>query len=208
MKRLPESIKRVPLFYAKNRGSWRRWLSVNHLTRSAVWLVYNKVNSGMPSIRYAEAVDEALCYGWIDSKPNRFDESRSLQYFAPRNPKSNWSAVNKEKALRLIREGKMTSFGLRVIELAKKGGQWDALNDVDANVIPKDLAAALAKKPQAKKYFEDFPKSSKKNILEWIHNAKLPLTRAKRISETVKLAGKNIRANHYRQPKQSSSKKS
>jgi uncharacterized protein YdeI (YjbR/CyaY-like superfamily) len=138
---------------------------------------------------------------WIDSKPNALDEFRSIQFFAPRNPKSNWSKVNKERVARLIKEKRITDAGLAVIEAAKKNGAWDALNEVEEMIIPDDLLKALKKEKQAYIYFMAFPKSSKKNILEWIYNAKQTETRNKRIEETVTLAKDNIRANHYRQPK-------
>lgn len=174
-----------------------------HQTEKSVWLVYYKPASGKTRVSYDEAVDEAICFGWVDSKPNKLDELRSLQYFSPRNPKSNWSKVNKGRVERLIKEDRMEPSGMVIVEEAKKNGAWDALNEVEAMVIPEDLLLALRQIPKAHDFFMAFPKSSKRNILEWIHNAKREATRAKRIVETVKLANENIRANHYRQPKDS-----
>jgi uncharacterized protein YdeI (YjbR/CyaY-like superfamily) len=191
----------IELCYAETKEIWRDWLEKNHDKAKSVWLVYYKKESGKTRVSYDDAVDEAICFGWIDSKPNKLDELRSIQFFAPRNPKSNWSKVNKERVERLISEGKMTASGLKVIELAKANGAWDALNEVEAMVIPEDLLQALAQEPLAHDYFMAFPKSSKKNILEWLYNAKTPETRNKRIFETVTLAKENIRANHFRQPK-------
>jgi uncharacterized protein YdeI (YjbR/CyaY-like superfamily) len=191
----------VELYYAEDRDSWRKWLKENYNKLKAVWLIYYKPISGKTRVSYNDAVDEAICFGWIDSKPNKLDELRSIQFFAPRNPKSNWSKVNKERVVRLIEEGRMTASGLNVIEAAKKNGAWDALNEVEEMIIPADLLAELKTEKQAFDYFMKFPKSSKKNILEWIYNAKQNETRVKRIAETVKLAKENIRANHYRQPK-------
>lgn len=188
-------------FYAENAKSWRQWLAEHHDSETSVWLIIYKKDSGVPSVYYPEAVDEALCFGWVDSKPNFRDDNSYYQFFAPRNPKSNWSKVNKAKVARLIKEGRVAPSGYAVIEEAKKNGAWNALDEVDNLVVPEDLQAALVQVPEAQRYFDAFPPSSKKTILEWIHNAKRPETRAKRIEETVRLAEKNIRANHYRQPK-------
>ncbi len=188
-------------FYAKNIAEWRKWLSENYDTQKSVWLIIYKKDSGTSSVYYSDAVDEALCFGWVDSKPNSRDDQSYYQYFAPRNPKSNWSRVNKEKVARLIKENRMAAPGLALVEKAKKNGAWNALDDVENMVVPPDLQKALEKVQNAKSYFDKFPKSSKRNILEWILNAKLPETRQNRIDETAKLAGENIRANHYRQPK-------
>jgi uncharacterized protein YdeI (YjbR/CyaY-like superfamily) len=190
----------IELYYAKDSKAWRKWLEKNSNSKKSVWLVYYKPASGKTRVSYNDAVDEAICFGWIDSKPNKLDEMRSLQFFTPRNPKSNWSKVNKARVVRLIEEGRMTATGLAVIDAAKKNGAWDGLNDVEEMIIPRDLVKSLRKVRKAYDYFMAFPKSSKKNILEWIHNAKQQQTRDKRIAETVKLAAENIRANHYRQP--------
>jgi uncharacterized protein YdeI (YjbR/CyaY-like superfamily) len=191
----------VEMYYAKDRQTWRKWLEINSTKKSAIWLIYYKPQSGKSRVSYNDAVDEAICFGWIDSKPNKLDELRSIQFFAPRNPKSNWSKVNKERVARLINENKMMPQGLSIIETAKKNGAWDALNEVENMMIPDDLLIALKKEKNSYEYFMAFPKSSKKNILEWIHNAKHQETREKRITETAILAKDNIRANHYRQPK-------
>jgi uncharacterized protein YdeI (YjbR/CyaY-like superfamily) len=191
----------IEMYYAKDKAAWRKWLEKKRKKQKAVWLIYYKPISGKTRVSYNDAVDEAICFGWIDSKPNKLDELRSIQFFAPRNPKSNWSKVNKERVTRLIKERRMTAHGLAVIEEAKKNGAWDALNEVEEMIVPNDLLKALKKSKKAYDYFMAFPKSSKKNILEWIHNAKQEETRDNRIAETVKLAEEDIRANHYRQPK-------
>jgi len=188
-------------FHAKDISSWREWLAANHDKQDHLWLIIYKKESGVPSVYYSDAVDEALCFGWVDSKPNFRDEESYYQFFAPRNPKSNWSKVNKEKVARLIKEKRMAAPGLAIIEEAKKNGAWNALDEVEQMIVPDDLQVALVKVSQAMEYFDAFPRSSKKNILEWIFNAKKPETRMKRIEETARLAGENIRANHYRQPK-------
>lgn len=189
----------VETFYAKDGRSWRSWLRQNHESAKNVWLIIYKKESGVPSVYYTEAVEEALCFGWIDSKPNKRDEESYYQFFSKRNPKSNWSKVNKAKAEELIKAKRMAKAGMAAIEVAKKNGTWTALDEVDNSIIPDDLEKALAKNKPALKNFEAFPKSSKKIILEWIQNAKKEETRKKRIEETVSLASKNIKANHYRQ---------
>ena len=188
-------------FYAKDAADWRKWLEEHHQSKQSIWLVIYKKNSGVPSVYYPEAVDEALCFGWVDSKPNKRDDKSYYQFFSQRNPKSNWSRVNKEKVARLTAAGKMAAAGQAMVAEAKKRGTWDALNDVENLVIPDDLQIALEKVPKALEYFTAFPKSTRRSILEWILNAKKPETRAKRIEETARLAGENIRANQYRQPK-------
>lgn len=189
----------IQTFYAENAKTWRNWLQKNHAAAVSIWLIIYKKESGVPSIYYAEAVEEALCFGWIDSKPNKRDSKSYYQFFAKRNPKSNWSKVNKAKVEKLIKEKRMTKAGMAAIELAKQNGTWTALDEVDNSIIPDDLQKALMKNKIASTNFDAFPKSSKKIILEWILNAKKEETRKKRIEETVSLAAKNIKANHYRQ---------
>ncbi len=148
-------------------------------------------------VNYAEAVEEALCFGWIDSKANKRDEESFYQFFTRRNLKSNWSRVNKERVAKLIDDRLMTSRGLETIELAKRNGTWTALDKIENLELPIDLKKALKQNAEAAKYFDAFPRSVKKGILEWIQNAKKEETREKRIKETISLALKNIRANQY-----------
>lgn len=178
--------------------AWREWLRKNHTIEKGVWLIIFKKDSGISSITYDQAVDEALCFGWIDSKPNKRDSESFYQYFSKRNPRSNWSKVNKAKISKLVTTSKMEPAGKAMVTLAKQSGTWDALNDVDNLVIPADLAVALAQLTKAKLYFEAFPPSIKRGILEWIFNAKRPETRNKRIQETARLAQDNVRANQFR----------
>lgn len=189
----------IETYYAKDGKSWRNWLRQNHASAKNVWLIIYKKESGVASVYYMEAVEEALCFGWIDSKPNKRDDVSYYQFFSKRNPKSKWSKVNKAKVEELIKEKRMTKAGMAAIELAKQNGTWTALDEVDNSIIPDDLQKALAKNKTASKNFDAFPRSSKKIILEWILNAKKEETRKKRIEETVSLASKNIKANHYRQ---------
>lgn len=184
-------------FYPKSRAAWRTWLEQNAATAQNVWLVFYKKASGKPTIGYEEAVEEALCFGWIDSTVNKVDEESYVQFFSPRKPKSVWSKPNKERVERLIKNGLMTPTGLKKIEAAKSDGSWDALNAVDDLAMPDDLLKQLQKNKTAQKNFEAFPPSSKKVILFWIQSARQPETRKKRIEEMVRLAAQNIRANHY-----------
>ena len=186
-------------FHPKSRAEWRKWLEKNHTRTEGVWFISYKKETGKPRVIYEESVEEALCFGWIDSKGNKLDDERSMLWFAPRKAKSNWSKPNKKRVERLIRQGLMTPAGLAKIDLAKKNGTWTALDGVENLEIPPDLAKAFSKNKTARDYFDAFPRSVKRGILEWILNAKKPETRTKRIEETVTQAEKNIRANQWRQ---------
>lgn len=186
-------------FYASNRKAWRTWLEKNHLSEKSIWLIIYRKESGVPSVYYPEAVEEALCFGWIDSKPNKRDHESYYQFFSVRNPKSNWSKVNKDKVSKLIEQGLMTAAGQKLIDRAKQSGTWTALDKVDQLILPVDLEAVLKKNPEARVNFSAFSRSSKRGILEWILNAKKTETRQKRIDETVRLAAINRKANHPNQ---------
>jgi uncharacterized protein YdeI (YjbR/CyaY-like superfamily) len=190
--------KDIPTFHAKSQAEWRKWLEKNHTIEKAVWLIIYKKESGIPTVYYPEAVDEALCFGWIDSKPNKRDEKSYYQFFSQRKPKSNWSKVNKEKVKRLMTENKMAPAGLAMIELAKKTGTWTALDKISALEMPITLKEVFEKNKKARTNFDAFPPSTKRGIYEWIINAKTAATQEKRILETVTLAAKNIRANQYK----------
>lgn len=181
-------------------AEWRTWLEQHHTRTQGIWLISYKKGTGKPRFEYEEAVEEALCFGWIDSKPNKLDEERSLLWFAPRNPKTGWSKLNKERVERLIAQGRMMPAGLAKVETAKQDGSWTALDAIEALEIPPDLDQAFTAYRAAKQNFEAFPKSAKRGILEWIASAKKPETRAKRIQETAQLAAENIRANQWRKP--------
>ena len=149
-------------------------------------------------VSYNDAVEEAICFGWVDSLPRKLDEERAMFYFAPRKPRSGWSRVNKERVERMVAAGKMAPAGLDKIEQAKADGSWSKLDDIENLVIPDDLGAAFDAHSPAGEYFEAFPRSIKRGILEWIANAKRPSTREKRIHETATLAQRNERANQWR----------
>jgi uncharacterized protein YdeI (YjbR/CyaY-like superfamily) len=187
----------IKTFYAKDRTAWRKWLQKNHKREKSVWLVLYYKKSSTPSIYYNEAVEEALCFGWIDSKGNKRDHESSYLYFAQRNPLSKWSKLNKQRVKNLMKAGLMTEAGLTMIRLAKQTKTWTALNKIERLTIPADLKKAFAKNKRAEKNFSQFPPSTRKRILDWINSGKLEKTRAKRIKETVSLAAANIRANEW-----------
>jgi uncharacterized protein YdeI (YjbR/CyaY-like superfamily) len=181
-----------------SRAEWRAWLAQNHTQKEGVWLISYKKATGKPRFEYDEAVEEALCFGWVDSKPAKLDDERSMLWFAPRKPRTNWSKPNKDRVERLTAAGLMMPAGLAKVEAAKADGSWNALDGVEALEMPEDLDAALKQFPHAGANFEAFPRSVKRGILEWILNAKKPETRAKRIEETARLAEDNRRANQWR----------
>lgn len=184
--------------HPKTRGAWRQWLAKNHATSDGVWFVYFKKTTGKPRVEYGEAVEEALCFGWIDSKSEQIDEERTKMMFTPRNPKSGWSKLNKQRVKRLIEEGRMTEAGRATIASAKRNGTWTALDAIEALEVPPDLAKALAANKRAASHFDAFSPSSKKIVLLWIQSAKRQETRDKRVAETVRQAAQNIKANHPR----------
>lgn len=184
---------------AKTRADWRQWLVENHQSEKSIWLIIYHKESPTPSVYYDEAVEEALCFGWVDSKPNKRDAESYYLFMAQRKPGSNWSKLNRQRAEKMIGEGLMTQSGMALITLAKQSGTWEALEDVQNFVVPPDLEEAFLANGVAAKNFRAFPPSSKRIILEWILNAKKAETRQKRIEETVRLAAENIKANHYRQ---------
>lgn len=185
---MPNFDNKLEIVYATNRQEWREWLEKNSCTSVGVWLIYYKVKSGKPSIQYSEAVKEALCFGWIDSKVKALDEERYQQIFTPRKPKSVWSKLNKQYIKELLDQGLMTEAGLEKIAAAKQDGSWHTLDAIEALIIPDDLKQALAANETASKYFEALSRSSKKNILFKIESAKRPETRLKRIEQTIILA--------------------
>jgi uncharacterized protein YdeI (YjbR/CyaY-like superfamily) len=180
------------------RAEWRQWLEQNHTRPEGVWMISYKKSTGKPRVEYGEAVEEALCFGWIDSTANKLDEERSMQWFAPRKRRSGWSKPNKERVERLIAAGLLTEAGMAKITAAQQDGSWNALDAVEALEIPPDLNAALDAYPSARTHFDAFPRSAKRAILVWISTAKTPTTRAKRVEESARLAEENIRANQWR----------
>lgn len=195
---MPQAPDGRDMVHPMTRAEWRAWLAENHGRTEGVWVAAYRKATGKPRVDYADIVEEALAYGWIDSRANKLDDERSLLWLAPRNPKSGWSRVNKDRIAKLERAGLMAAPGRRAVGEAKRSGAWSSLDKVEALEIPPDLARALAQNETAKTYFEAFPPSSKKIILGWIETAKRPETRSRRIDETVRLAARNERANHRR----------
>lgn len=177
---------------------WRAWLAEHHARPTGVWLVTWKVGSGGPRITYDESVEQALCFGWVDSLGRALDAERTMLWFAPRKRRSGWSRPNKLRVERLLAAGLMAPAGLAVVEAAQADGSWTLLDAVEDLVVPDDLAAAFAAHPPAAERWEAFPRSAKRGILEWIVQAKRPETRAKRIAETAEKAAVNERANQWR----------
>ena len=197
-KKVVENALPQNYYVAKTRKGWRTWLAKNHEQTSGVWLITYKKSSGQPHLAYAAAVEEALCFGWIDSLPRKLDEQRTMLYFAPRKAGSGWSALNKQRIENLQEQGLLTPAGIAKIEAAKKDGSWSKLDEVEMLAIPDDLRLEMEKYLNATQYFEAFPKSAKRGILEWISNAKRPETRRKRVEETARLADINERANQWK----------
>lgn len=181
-------------FTAATPAEWRAWLAGNAGTAKEVWLIIRHKDSGIPSVRIDEAMEQALCFGWIDGLHRKNDATSSRLRFTPRNPRSSWSRVNRERAARLIAEGLMTERGQAMIDLAKEKGRWQVVPDGEG--VPDDLRARLDADEAARAHFDKFPPSSKRLILEWILTAKKPETRERRIAKTVELAAVNVRANH------------
>ena len=181
-----------------SRAEWRAWLEQHHTRAAGVWLISFKKGTGKPRLEYDEAVEEALCFGWVDSNPNKLDDERSMLWFAPRKAGTGWSRPNKERVERLVAVGLMAPAGMAKVAAARQDGSWGALDAVEALEIPPDLAVALAGYPAAQANFDAFPRSAKRGILEWIVSAKTPATRAKRVDETARLAQENVRANQWR----------
>ena len=191
---MQETFKGKKTFYAKSRKEWRKWLEKNSETEKSVWLIFYNKLSKIKSVPYEEAVEEGLCFGWIDSVKYKRDDESSYQYFSPRKLKSNWSKSNRDRVKKLTEAGLMTESGQKLIDHAKKSGTWHALVQVENSVIPEDLQKLFNKNKTAQKHFKAFSNSVKRMILEWILSAKRPETRAKRIEETVNLASKNLKS--------------
>ena len=190
--------KDIETYCPKSRTDWRKWLEKNHQSKQSVWLVYFKSSTKVTSVSWSEAVDEALCFGWIDSTKKTIDKERYMQYFSRRKPNSTWSKINKEKVAKLIQNNLMTKAGFDSIETAKQNGTWLIMDDVEKLIIPEDLRIALNKNESSMEFFQSQSKSIKKTMLHWVVIAKRIETRKKRIAEIARLAAKGIRPNQFR----------
>jgi uncharacterized protein YdeI (YjbR/CyaY-like superfamily) len=183
-----------PMVGPFDRAGWRAWLIDNHATSRGVYLVSWRRGSGRASVSYEEAVEEALCVGWIDSSGRTLDDERSIQWFAPRRARSAWARSNKERVARLTATGQMLPAGLAAVEEAKRSGTWSMLDDVEKLIVPDDLAVALAAAPPARTNWDAFSASARRAMLEWVVQARRPETRAKRIAQIADKAARNERA--------------
>lgn len=177
-----------PQLLCKNQKEWEDWLARNHDQSTGVSLQIAKKNGGLSSVSYAEALDSALCYGWIDSRKEALDEKSYIQRFGPRKKNGIWSQVNKDKVQRLIEEGRMKPSGMEAVEIAKKNGRWDAAYEPQSRVsLPEDLEAALAEHPQAKAFYETLNNQNKFAISFRIQNVKRAETRKRKIEEFIRM---------------------
>ena len=175
-----------PILTLASEAAWEAWLDAEHATSDGVWLKFAKKGSGVETVVYGEALDVALCYGWIDSQVARLDERFYLQKFTPRRARSKWSHINREKIEALTKQGRMKPAGLEQVELAKADGRWEAAYASPANVqMPDDLQAALDASPKAAEFWDGLNKSNRFAILYQLHDAKKPETRARRLEKFV-----------------------
>jgi uncharacterized protein YdeI (YjbR/CyaY-like superfamily) len=174
-----------PRVAPQDRAAWREWLAANHASASGAWFVYRKKSAGGRAFPYDEAVEEALCFGWIDGLTRPLDADRTMVRFSPRKPRSVWARSNKERVARLEEAGLMAEAGRRAVEIARANGSWNSLDDSDGLVVPEDLAAALDATPGAREGFDACTDSARRMILYWLAAAKRPATRADRVARTA-----------------------
>ena len=191
-------MKDVESYCPKDKKDWRKWLELNHKQKDAVWLVFYKKKSPNFNLSWSESVDEALCFGWIDSTKRTVDNYTYKQYFSKRKAKSNWSKVNKDKVKTLIEQGLMREEGYKCIEIAKENGSWKILDDVEALLIPEDLKEEFSNYKGAIAYFGGLSSSAKKVLLYWVFSAKRPETRQKRIVELAENARNKLKPKQFR----------
>lgn len=176
----------LPIIPFTSREAWEAWLDGRHAVSDGLWMKIAKKGSGIETVTFSEALDVALCYGWIDSQSNKFDEDYYLQRFTPRRSRSKWSQVNRDKVARLIDEGRMKPAGMREIERAKADGRWDAAYEPPSRAtVPDDLRAALEKNDEAREFFETLDRTNRYAILYRIQDTRRPETRARRITKFV-----------------------
>jgi uncharacterized protein YdeI (YjbR/CyaY-like superfamily) len=184
-------MKMSKTLYLTSRSDWRAWLNKNHNSQREVWLIYYKKHTGKPRIPYDDAVEEALCFGWIDSTVKRIDDEKFAQKFTPRNEKSNWSELNRRRAKKMIEQGRMTKTGLAKFKQAEKQEEAQNMPPKKTLVIPSDLKKALSANKKALENFSNFAPSYRRLYIGWISAAKRPETRDKRIKQTVKWSAEN-----------------
>lgn len=190
--------KAIESFCPSDKQDWRKWLELNHLKKESIWLILHKKDSSTHNLTWSEAVDESLCFGWIDSVKKPLDSEKYKQYFSKRKANSTWSKINKDKVDYLASENLMQEAGDKTIEIAKKNGSWSILDEVEALVIPKDLKKEFNERVGSLEYYESLSKSVKKILLAWIVLAKRPETRQKRINEIVEAAEQKKKPKQFR----------
>lgn len=183
-----------PELYFKTDTEWREWLSINHDSSDGVYLIFYKIDTKIPSMRWEEAVKVALCYGWIDSTVKSLGNGKRRQYFCPRNVKSVWSALNKKYIKELTEANLMHESGWNIINKGKKNGSWTALDDVEKGIIPEDLQIEFNKNPIAFRNYKNFAPSYRKSYLYWLNQAKREATRKNRIEKIISLCSQNIKS--------------
>jgi uncharacterized protein YdeI (YjbR/CyaY-like superfamily) len=191
-------MRDVEDYCPKNNQDWRQWLAINNEKKEGVWLIFFKKKSPKYNLSWSESVDQALCYGWIDSTKKTVDGETYKQYFCKRKAKSNWSKINKDKIKTLINQNLMEAQGYKSIEIAKENGSWSILDGVEALIIPEDLKKELDNHKGAFEYYENLSKSVKKMLLYWVISAKRKETRQKRILEVVENASQNLKPKQFR----------
>ncbi len=177
---------------------WRAWLEENHDRGVGVWLVSWKAHTGRPTTSYEHAVEQALCFGWVDSTNRTLDADRTMMWFAPRRRRSGWARSNKQRVARLEAAELMTPPGRAVIDAAKADGSWSLLDEVEDLIVPPDLADAFDEHPGAREHWDAFTRSARRAMLAWIVQARKPETRARRIADTAEKAAVGERANEPR----------
>lgn len=191
-------MKDVEEYCPYDKKDWRKWLELYHNKKEAVWLIFYKKKSPNYNLSWSESVDEALCFGWIDSTKRTIDTEKYKQYFSKRKAKSNWSKINKDKVKTLIEQGLMEEEGYKSIEIAKENDSWTILDEVETLVIPEDLKEEFANYKGSMEYFDSLSKSTKKILLHWVVSAKIKETRQKRILEIAENASKNLKPKQFR----------
>ncbi|SDD35882.1 Uncharacterized conserved protein YdeI, YjbR/CyaY-like superfamily, DUF1801 family [Mucilaginibacter pineti] len=189
--------KDIETFCPASRQEWRQWLQEHHDKKQSIWLIYYKKEANLPTLTWSEAVEEALCFGWIDSIKKSVDNETFMQFFCTRKPTSVWSKINKGKVQRLIVEGLITEAGHKSIETAKQNGSWMILDHVEELLIPKELEDAFKIQPGSEMFFMGLSKSVRKAILQWLVLAKRPETRQKRIEEIAALAAQKLKPKQF-----------
>ena len=191
-------MKDVEDYCPHDKKDWRKWLELNHIKKEGVWLIFYKKKSPDHNLSWSDSVDEALCFGWIDSTKKTVDCDKFKQYFSKRKAKSNWSKINKVKVKTLIDQGLMEEAGYKSIEIAKENGSWTILDEVEALVIPEDLKSEFANYKGSMEFFDNLSKSVRKGLLYWVISAKRKETRQKRILEIVENASRNLKPKQFR----------